>query len=207
MKNRRIYNFNAYALLFYCIFYFLVIVYAFINDQIFCLIYLQQPGVLLEAYLFPNEKSLLYEYMSHSRTYFEFGSGGSTHQAAKRRLKIYTVEISPSWILLLKKEIQQISSSQNLNIDITYLLIDLQSKTELTYSDFKNYIQNYNHTKYNADLIYINGKYHFSCLMNIFNQVSQKTIIIVHDFEDKGINESINTYFTTIKKVDETIVI
>lgn len=196
------------SLLYIFLFCFLKIFLAFTGDTpTFYSAFLHSLPILLEPDLFPNEKSILYEYMANSRTYFEFGSGGSTHQAAKRGLKIYSVEISPSWISLLKKEIQQISSYLGKNIDITYLLVDLQSSPDTSYSDFQNYIQIYNHTKYQADLIYVNGKYHFSCLMNLFNQVNQKTIIIVHNLEDKNISESLDTYFTTLKAVDNTIVL
>ena len=50
----------------------------------------------MEPWLGTNDKSMFYKYLNKSTTYFEYGSGGSTNQAAIRKniTKIYKYNIT-----------------------------------------------------------------------------------------------------------------
>lgn len=158
-----------------------------------------------EPYLFPKEKVLFYSYLDKAQVYFEYGSSGMIHQAAKRGCTIYSAEVGPAWVLYLKKEIEKIERYLQKKINITYLYSDLQSNINPSYEDFKKYVTLYDHKKYKADLIYINGKYHASCALNIYNQIDNKTIIIARDISKKAKN-SIKSYYDQICKVQRTYV-
>jgi len=51
----------------------------------------------------PNDKLMFYRYLDKARVYFEYGSGGSTAQAARRVEKIYSVESCHEWHSKLKE--------------------------------------------------------------------------------------------------------
>lgn len=174
-------------------------------------------NLFLEPYLFPNEKSLLYKYMDQSHVFFEFGSGGCTHQAAKRRLKIYSAEIGPAWHDQLRKEFKEIvekinnrsenDTYSNFSIDITYLMIDLQSQKSESYEDRRKYTQIYNHTKYQADLILIDGKFKFACVMNVYKEIDNKTFLFIHELNKNYDYSNVTKYFDIIEKVNRSIVV
>lgn len=162
-------------------------------------------SIYAEPYLFPKEKELFYDYLDKSHIYFEYGSSGMIHQAAKRGLTIYSAEVGPAWVSYLKKEIEMINQISTKKVNITYLYTDLQSKISPAYEDFKKYVTLYNHTKYNADLIYINGKYHASCALNIYDQIDSTTVVIIRDI-DKKVRNSIKKYYDQITKIQRTFI-
>ena len=175
----------------------------------------------LEPYLLPKEKRLFYNYLDSSHTYFEFGSGSFTHQAAKRRLKIYSVEISDSWHYLLKKEFEQIKKNiknldqktqetenlTNFNIDITYMFVELQSNLKLPNEERCKFVKMYNHSKYRADFIAIHSLYQYSCLMNVYNEIDNNTIIFLHGLEKKQNCSLITEYYNIIEQADRSFIL
>lgn len=178
----------------------------------------QFDNLFLEPYLLPKEKKLFYKYLDLSHIIFEFGSGGFTHQAAKRRLKIYTVEISDSWHYLLKNEFEQIQKKAaiiakedkhytNFDINVTYLLVELQSNLTITNKDRQKYVKIYNHTKYKSDFIVINGIYKFSCVMNIYQEIDKNTIIFLHGLEKKQNCSLITEYYDIIEQADRSFIL
>lgn len=175
----------------------------------------------LEPYLLPDEKRLFYKYLDTSHVYFEFGSGGFTHQAAKRNLKIYSVEISDSWHYILKKEFENIEKKianldlktresehlTNFHIDITYILVELQSNLKLSDQDRQKFVRIYNHSKYHADFIVIHSLYPFSCVMNLHNEINNNTIIFLHGLEKKQNCSLITEYYNIIEQADRSYIL
>lgn len=162
--------------------------------------------IFYEPYLFPKEKDVFYYYLDQAHTYFEYGSSGGIHQAAKRGLKIYSAEVGPLWVSYLKKEIKKIDQVLAKPTNITYLYYDLQTKITPTKEDFKQYVTLYDHKKYNADLIYIDGQYHTSCIFHMYNQIDSKTIIIIHDLDKPKLRKDIKSYYKQIQKVGRLFV-
>lgn len=169
----------------------------------------KRSSIFRQPYLFSRETTLFFKYLNKSTIYFEYRSGGSTHQAAKRGMKIYTVEIGSPWITQMQKEIEVISSHLQSEVDITYLLADLQSKENITYQDFLTYVQMYDQ-KYNADFIFIDGDYLMSCLFNLFNQIDSNTFVFIHDMDLLLKPRSIKlmeTYFDVVDHCDRSYVL
>lgn len=172
-------------------------------------IFLSPNQIFHDPYLLPQEKVAFFKYLNQSHIYFEYRSGGTTHQAAIRGLKIYTVEVGLAWIIQLQKEIAAINSYLKTEVDITYLLADYQSKENFTFQDFLEYVQIYDQ-KYQADLIYIDGEYLMSCLFNLFNKVSQDTVIFAHDLDlliQRKEFKLINEYFNLIEQCDRSYIL
>ena len=168
-----------------------------------------------EAYLYPEENAMLYKYMDKSSVFFEFGSGGTTHQAIKRKLKVYVAESSQCWINRLSKEVEEIKEKLKIlsdqkdtenfkrwlttfSIDITYIVSDIESGINISYSDALKYVRLYNHIKYKDDFISVVGKYKFAVIMNLFNQVDTNTIIFTHELEDPENIKTISKYYDVL---------
>lgn len=171
-------------------------------------------NIFLEPYLLPKEKRMFYKYLDSSSIYFEFGSGGFTHQAAKRGLKIFSVEISDSWHFLLKKEFEQIEIKQKsenkseYRIDITYIVFDIQTNSkETNQRERQKFVKVYNHSKYKADFIVINSLYPLSCLMNIYNEIDTKPFIFLHGVDKKRNCSFIEKYYEIVEKADKSFVL
>lgn len=157
--------------------------------------------LFMEPYFYPFENDLLYKYMNSSTVYFEFGSGGTTHQAAKRRLKIYTVEAADCWVSQIKRDIEKIKKSlKKFDVDITYLVSDIQTEIDPPRENIFKYIKMYNHTKYNADLILINGRFNLACLMNVYQEIDNKTIVFLHQPENRDFKNDFIKFFDIIEK-------
>lgn len=161
-----------------------------------------------EAYLYPEENAMLYKYMDKSSVFFEFGSGGSTHQAAKRNLKIYTVEAAQCWILQLQREFQQIKRmNPNFNPKITYLVADIQTSIQPSRDDILKYVRIYNHSQYKADLILIDGKFRLACLMNVYQQIDENTVIFLHEPDKRSFKDIFTNYFDIIEEVNKSYIL
>jgi hypothetical protein len=135
-------------------------------------------------------------FMKPNRTYFEFGSGGSTNIASYYRLKVYSVESDVLWHNMLKKN----------NINATFLTIDLKSKPNgwgfpgkgTSIEDWKKYFQAYQ-SKYNADIIFIDGRFRVICGLDIFQKIRNDTLILMHDY-DRNIYHILEKYYIKVGK-------
>lgn len=181
-------------------------------------------SVFLEPYLFGWEAELFYKYLSNSRIYFEYGSGGMTHQAIKNKLKVYVAETHQSWIHQISTEVQEIKDQlqqqsalkeneqfkpwyDTFSINITYIVTDIQSGTNTSYSDTLKYIHLYNHSQYKADFICLTHKLKFAITMYLYNQIDSKTIILIHDIENPDHLKIISKYFDVLHHASNTIII
>ena len=130
---------------------------------------------------FMKEKELksFLSFMKPNLTYFEFGSGGSTNVASYYKLIVYSVESDVLWHKKLKKN----------KIKATYLTVDLRTKSnslgypgrDTSVEDWKKYFQAYQR-KYNADIIFIDGRFRVICGLDIFSKIRNDTLVLVHDY-------------------------
>ena len=99
----------------------------------------------------------------------------------------------------IKNKIQIMSNESFIfSIDINYLLVDIDSGPQMTYENAQKYVRLYNHNKYKADFICVNGKLKFAIIMNLFNQVDENTIIFVNELENENNINSIKKYFDVL---------
>ena len=119
-------------------------------------------------------------FMKPNLTYFEFGSGGSTNVASYYKLNVYSVESNKLWHNKLKES----------NISATYLTIDLKTEgwgfpgKNTSVEDWKKYFQAYQ-SKYNADIIFIDGRFRVICGLDIFQKIRNDTLVLMHDYNRK----------------------
>ena len=134
-------------------------------------------------------------FMKPNLTYFEFGSGGSTNVASYYKLKVYSVESDALWHKKLK----------NSNINATYITVDLKvikagyPGNNTTMKDWKSYFQAYD-SKYNADIILIDGRFRIICGLDIFPKIRNDTLILIHDYENRDFYHILEKYYIKVRK-------
>ena len=139
-------------------------------------------------------------FMKPDNIYFYFGSGGSTNLASYYKFKkIHSVESDVSWHNKLK--------SLLLN-DIIYLTIDLNSRDNFckpgqgtTVEDCEKYIQVYK-PEYNADIIFIDGRFRVACGLEVFHKIRADTLILIHDYNDRPHFHILENYYIKVRSWD-----
>jgi hypothetical protein len=136
-------------------------------------------------------------FMKPNLTYFEFGSGGSTNIASYYKLKVYSVESDALWHNRLK----------NSNINATYITVDLKTTLHgypgknTNIEDWKRYYQSYD-SKYNADIILIDGRFRVVCGLDIFPKIRNDTLVLIHDYSHIEKYHILEKYYIKVKKWD-----
>jgi hypothetical protein len=130
----------------------------------------------------PRDQNLFYYYLTGVNTYFEFGSGGSTAQAALRVSKIISVESDARWHTHLRK-------LMDFPGDIVWYTVDLKVPwngwgtpgRDSPPSDWPNYTHAYA-SSFNADLILIDGRFRVSCALCVLSEITNRSVVMIHDF-------------------------
>lgn len=120
-------------------------------------------------------------FLTKDTIFFEFGSGCTSVMAKYYTKKSYAVEGN--------REQYEIGLKNNLKDNIIFKDIkpikngNLWSTPgkESSLQDWKNYFQAYK-PEYNADVIFIDGRFRVACAFDIFNKIRNDTIILVHEF-------------------------
>ena len=152
--------------------------------------------IKFKPYMQTEELIVFLSFMKPNLTYFEFGSGGSTNVASYYKLKVYSVESDILWHNKLKKN----------NINATYFTIDLKSEANrwgfpgknTTVEDWKKYFQAYK-SEYNADIIFIDGRFRVICGLDIFQKIRNDTLVLMHDY-NRSAYHIIEKYYIRVGK-------
>ena len=142
-----------------------------------------------------NKLIAFLSFMKPNLTYFEFGSGGSTNVASYYKLNVYSVESDKLWHNKLKES----------NINATYLTIDLKTEVNgwgfpgknTSVEDWKKYFQAYQ-SKYNADIIFIDGRFRVICGLDIFQKIRNDTLVLIHDYNNRKIYHILEKYYIKV---------
>ena len=137
--------------------------------------------------------------MKKENIYFEFGSGGSTNIASYYKLKTYSVESDIRWHEKLKKY----------GIEANYITVSLNSNSNsfgypgkrTNIKDWKKYIQAYK-KEYNADIIFIDGRFRVACALDIFPKIRNDTLIFIHDYKSRPGYHILERYYKKINNWD-----
>ena len=161
-------------------------------------------------YLPAEEMKKFYQYLDNSKIYFEFGSGGSTYQAFKRKniQKIYTVESDARWI---NKLYENGIPRKNDKLIIFYVdtkvgenKFSFPGKTS-TYTDWIKYSRAFGNMdssiKKEVDFILIDGRFRVACALNLFSEISDSTIVAYDDFYNRDYYHIVLDYFDVIESV------
>lgn len=147
---------------------------------------------------------MFYKYLEKCKSYFEFGSGGSTYQASIRDniKRIVSIESDIEWYNKLKLIVQ--------NPVVEFVYCDIKSIPNTwgnpgegsTIDDWCKYsgaIQKYGSKE--LDLILIDGRFRVASCLNCFDVISDSCLIAFDDFLDRP-NYHIILHFYDI--VDKT---
>lgn len=185
----------------------------------------------MEPWMPDAEKALFYKYLDQASNYFEFGSGGSTYQAAIRDniKKIYSVESDQGWQKHLKENIKlpqepllnRSDDSDDTIVDqksIRYIYVDMDTKpNNMGYPGDKSslddwrkyYLAMHNLTPdqiSKIDLILIDGRFRVSCALRIFPLINSDAIICFDDFDRKYYHIVLD-YYDIIEKTGRMVIL
>jgi len=120
-------------------------------------------------------------FLTKDTIFFEFGSGCTSVMAKYYSKKSYAVEGNKKWY--------EIGLKHNLKDNILFRDIKPINNGKLwstpgkdsNLEDWKNYFQAYK-SEYNADVIFIDGRFRVACAFDIFNKIKDDTIILIHEY-------------------------
>ena len=113
--------------------------------------------------------------------FFEFGSGCSSVIAKYYTKKSYAVEGNKEWYEIgLKNNLKDNIIFKDIKPIKNGRLWSTPGK-ESNLEDWKNYFQAYK-SEYNADVIFIDGRFRVACAFDIFNKIKDDTIILIHEY-------------------------
>ena len=173
--------------------------------------------MVMIPWLAKHDKQIFEEYLSKSSHYFEYGSGGSTFQAATRDniLKLFCVESDKAWLNKVKNSIKNLK-------DVEYLYCDLKTKpnswgnpgkdctdeNKRMYSDqILRISESY---KKLIDMVFIDGRFRAACCLKAFNATKKNCVFLLDDFlyedriKDYGV---VLNYFDLVKSGERLVVL
>jgi len=163
----------------------------------------------MEPHLAVNDKLLFYKYLNNCKSYFEYGSGGSTYQASKRENinQIYSVESDNNWY----NNLQKIVKSNN----FTYFYIEMNSlpntwgspgpkSTSEQHKKYSNCITNLTELeKKSIDFILIDGRFRVACCLKCFDVISSDCLIAFDDFLNRPRYKIVLDYYDIVEKTTD----
>ncbi len=135
-----------------------------------------------------KETALFESYLVKSKSYFEFGSGGSTKLAIRNNIEVHGVESDKYWVDTLKEETGSLCKVDYVDIGPTK---EWGYPVDNTHRDkFPRYSKAILQHDTAFDLILVDGRFRVACTLNAIKQTLQKnncddTVIFIHDFWDR----------------------
>jgi hypothetical protein len=161
----------------------------------------------MEAMMSPADKEMFYRHLNVATNYLEYGSGGSTYQAALRpNLRaIYSVESDLSWHTSLKSKIT--------NPVVTYLYANMETSpdtfgypgeasTRAQWINYASQITQIPNPK-DIDLVLIDGRFRVASCLHCFNAISDTCLIAFDDFVDRPQYHPVLSFFDVVKKTTD----
>lgn len=134
-----------------------------------------------------DEETQLFERcLKKTKSYFEFGSGGSTKLAARCNIEIFGVESDKFWVETLRNEVGPLCKVEFADIGPTKewgYPVDNSNK-----ENFPRYSESILKYDNSFDLILVDGRFRVACTLNAIKHSLQKqkniadTSIFIHDF-------------------------
>jgi len=133
-----------------------------------------------EAALQPLDRELFYEKLKQATHYHEWGSGGSTVQAARRGLAVVSIESDARWHAELQQELADLSS-----VDV--VLVDLQcapnnwGRPGPASDDAKRAYSSAERAK-GCDMVLIDGRFRVACALKLYTVIDERCTVCFDDF-------------------------
>jgi hypothetical protein len=160
--------------------------------------------IIMEPHLAPNDKQLFYKYLDKATNYFEFGSGGSTYQAALRTniVSIHSIESDFAWYTRMVSLL-----GDNPHVKLIYNEIDAKANTwghpgpastkeqKMRYSEQIRMLDTSG-----LDLILIDGRFRVACCLKSFDVISDDCLIAFDDFLNRPVYHVVLEYYNIIEQ-------
>jgi hypothetical protein len=141
-------------------------------NEIKCFEHLREGG-LLDMMVFTS-------FLTKNITFFEFASGCSSIIAKYYAKKSYAVEGSKKWYDKgINNGLKDNLLFKDLKCDGSGPLLSWPGKKS-NLKDWKNFFQAYKE-EYNADVIFIDGRFRVACAFDIFSKIKNDTIVLLHE--------------------------
>jgi protein O-GlcNAc transferase len=161
----------------------------------------------MQPHMSRDDMLMFYRYLAKSKSYFEFGSGGSTYQASIREnnKRIVSVESDFEWHTKLKSLIK--------NPLVQFIYCDIKTVPNTwgnpgegsTVEDWRKYsgaIQTYGDKE--IDLILIDGRFRVACCLNCFDVISDTCLIAFDDFLDRPPYHIVLDFYEIVERTKDT---
>lgn len=160
-----------------------------------------------------NEKSLFDKFISSSRYYLEFGSGGSTIRALQKSTAIiYSVDSNQEWIDSME---EYLVVRLHMKCRLTFFLIDIGNTKEwgTPVDDTSKHL----FPKYSADVfelvdykkidtVFVDGRFRVACVLqtvlNVYTPHINNVVILIHDFWNREGYHVVLKYLEVVDKAD-----
>lgn len=164
----------------------------------------------MEPWLGSSDKVMFYKYLDKSNIYFEYGSGGSTNQAAIRSniTKIYSVESDLEWHNKLKTILKDYN-----HIDFIYNEMGTKpndwghpglNSTHEQRINYSNHIKLIDEeTKQKIDIVMIDGRFRVACCLKCFEVIGDNCVIAFDDFLNRTHYHVVLDYYDIIEKTQD----
>ncbi|WP_168709721.1 tetratricopeptide repeat protein [Brenneria roseae] len=153
-----------------------------------------------------KEIQLFERYLKQAKSYFEFGSGGSTKLAAKNDVEIFGVESDKQWVETLKKEGGPLCKVEYVDIGPTQAWgYPVNNTYREKYPDYSEAILQYDSA---FDFILVDGRFRIACTLNAIKHTLEKqkniadTLIFIHDFWNRPNYHAVLMFLDIEEKVD-----
>ena len=125
----------------------------------------------------------------------------------KKKKKIFEFGNNEKIFIEYNRKVSKNDKIKPDNLKSHYIHVYLENNELIDDNKIKNYIQAYD-KKYEADIILINGKYKVACALDIFDKITQNTLIVIDSDQNfkKDENKEILNYFNKIEDWDSLIV-
>ena len=149
-----------------------------------------------KPHFFSNEELIAFiSFLTKDNIFFETGSGCSSIIAKYYAKKTISIEGSKTWYEEgIKNGLKNSIIFKNLKTDNQNWSIP-GNKSNL--EDWKNYFQSYKE-EYNADIIFLDGRFKVATAMDIFNKIKDDTIILIHEYKSRPSYFILENYYNYI---------
>lgn len=147
-------------------------------------------------HFFSTEELIAFlSFLTENTTFFETGSGCSSMMAKYFVKKSYAIEGCKNYYENhIKYGLKDILIFKDLKPDNP---IWSYPGNKSNIEDWKNYFQSYK-KEYNADVIFIDGRFKIATAMDMFNKIRDDTIILIHEYKSRPSYFILEEYYNYI---------
>lgn len=170
--------------------------------------------VTMEPHFNPNDIYMFYDILNNSTHYFEYGSGGSTFQAANQyNIKtIHSVESVPEWYNNVCKNIEKKKPItlmyRHLNTTPNKCGYPGEGCLVEHAKEYNRAIRSLSETESNRlDMILIDGRFRVACCLHCFDMISDDCQIVFDDFLNRPHYHDILQFYDIVRKTEDNVMV